>query len=363
MLVPTRELSRQVLKETRTLLRQSRLSAAGITGGADFKYQRALLRKDPEIVVGTPGRILEHCQKDSMALDSLQTLVLDEADRMLDLGFRDDVIALAERSSPQRQTLMLSATPGHGGVKQVAGRLLREPLSLEIDAARAPHSAISHQRVLADSESHKDKLLLALTQPDLYRRVLVFANKRATAVRLNNLLRTDGRRSATLHGEMRTEQRKQVLTQFHDNKVDILCASDVAARGLDIKDIECVINYDLPRSGDDYLHRTGRTGRAGAQGLAVSLVSAAEWNLMISISRYLSLAFEHRTVPGLKAKYNGPKRQKSDGRAAGKKKKKGGGGQAKKTGKPRKTAAGKSGRTRSNTDEKNDGFAPLKKRR
>jgi len=373
VLVPTRELSRQVLKEARQLIKHSPLSAAGITGGADFKYQRALLRKDPEIVVGTPGRILEHCQKGSMSLESMTILVLDEADRMLDLGFRDDVMAVTQRSSHDRQILLLSATPGHGGVKQVARSLLPNAKHIALNAARKPHSAITHQMLLADSQEHKDKLLVALAGMEEYRRVLVFANKRISAVRLNNVLRTHQFRSAALHGEMRTEQRKHVVAQMQDNKIDILCASDVAARGLDIKAVDCVINYDVPRNGDDYLHRTGRTGRAGEQGIALSLVDASEWNLMISISRYLGLSFDRRSVSGLKARYNGPKRQKSDGRAAGKKKKR-----SEKSAKANATPGVKrSSKTDSKTRSQkkrgdlkstpssaptNDGFAPLKKR-
>ena len=126
----------------------------------------------------------------------------------------------------------------------------------------------------------------------------MFGNKRTTAVRMANLLQHHKLRSGCLHGEMSTEERKHVMHQFNDGKVTIVCASDVAARGLDVKDIDLVVNYDIPHSGDDYLHRTGRTGRAGAQGLAVSLVCAAQWNLMIGIERYLKLSFERRTLPG-----------------------------------------------------------------
>ena len=164
------------------------------------------------------------------------------------------------------------------------------------------------------------QLLAALLQQGGFNRALVFANKRNTASRLANFLRYQKLRCACLHGEMSTEERKQVMHQFHDGKVNVLCASDLAARGIDVSGIDLVVNYDMPHSGDDYLHRTGRTGRAGAQGLAVSLVTAIEWNLMISIERYLKLEFERRTLPGLKARYAGPKKVKSSGKAAGSKK-------------------------------------------
>ena len=365
ILVPTRELARQVLKHCRQLLEKSPVIAQVITGGADFKYQKSLLRKDPEIVIATPGRMLEHCEKGSAELGSLQTLVLDEADRMLDMGFRDDVTKIAGYCAADRQVLMLSATPGHRGVKTVAKSLLKEPRIIAVGESRQPHSSIFHQLILADSQEHKDKLLAALLRTGGFQRALIFGNKRTTAVRLANLLRYHDFRCGCLQGDMSTEERKHVMHQFHEGKVDIVCASDVAARGLDVKGIDLVVNYDMPHSGDDYLHRTGRTGRAGAQGLAVSLVTAIEWNLMISIERYLKLEFERRTLPGLKARYAGPKKVKSSGKAAGSKKKR-----SKTTSeksKTRKRNQKNHGKRRAKSEEtarqSNDGFAPLMKKK
>jgi superfamily II DNA/RNA helicase len=158
-----------------------------------------------------------------------------------------------------------------------------------------------------------------------------------------------------------TEERKQVLAQLRDSKIDILCASDVAARGLDVKDIDLVVNYDVPHKGDDYLHRTGRTGRAGASGLAISLVSASEWNLMISIQRYLKLDFEKRTLPGLKARYSGPKKTKGSGKAAGSKKKRSKSPADKARSRARnQKSKGKPGGSR---PVSSDGFAPLMKKK
>jgi ATP-dependent RNA helicase SrmB len=367
ILVPTRELARQVLKHCRQLLEKSPVIAQVITGGADFKYQKSLLRKDPEIVIATPGRMLEHCEKGSAELGSLQTLVLDEADRMLDMGFRDDVTKIAGYCAPDRQVLMLSATPGHRGVKTVAKSLLKEPQSIAIGQSRQPHSSIFHQLILADSQEHKDKLLAALLRAGGFQRALVFGNKRTTAVRLANLLRYHDFRCGCLQGDMSTEERKHVMHQFHEGKVDIVCASDVAARGLDVKGIDLVVNYDMPHSGDDYLHRTGRTGRAGAQGLAVSLVTAIEWNLMISIERYLKLEFERRTLPGLKARYAGPKKVKSSGKAAGSKKKRSKTTTTIEKSKTRKRNQKNQGKRRAKAEEtpkqSNDGFAPLMKKK
>jgi ATP-dependent RNA helicase SrmB len=364
VLVPTRELARQVLKHARALFEKSPLKAQAITGGADFKYQRSIFHQNPELIIGTPGRILEHCERKSADFSALKCLVLDEADRMLDMGFRDDVLAIDAACAPDKQVLLLSATLKHKGMAAITGRLLKNPRSVSVGEVRQPHSAIFHQRILADSPEHKERLLLALLQNDDFQRVLVFANKRSTASRLAGLLSHHGLRSAELHGDLSTEERKRVVSQFADGRLKVLCASDLAARGLDISDVDLVLNYDLPRSGDDYLHRTGRTGRAGATGLAISLVAAHDWNLMISIQRYLKLDFEPRALPGLKARYTGPKQQKSSGKAVGSKDKK----------KSRKPADKAKSRTRNRKNqgkprsgkpaaEHNDGFAPLTKRR
>ena len=367
VIVPTRELARQVMKQARDLLQKTPLQAQAITGGADFKYQRALFRKNPEIIIGTPGRLLEHCERGSVDFADLKALVLDEADRMLDMGFRDDVLAITQQCSQDKQVFLLSATLKHSGFGVVAKEILDEPVSVAVGTVRQPHSSIAHQRILADSMEHKNKLLVGLLQQKP-QRTIVFANKRVTAQRLEGLLRHHGLRCAAMHGELSTEERKLVIERFNNGKIDVICASDVAARGLDLKDVAQVVNYDLPRSGDDYLHRTGRTGRAGARGEAVSLIDANEWNLMASISRYLSLEFENRSLPGLKARYSGPKKQKSSGKAAGSKRK-----SPEKSGQKKDRARDKKNKGKpkskkvensSSSEQKgNDGFAPLMKKK
>ena len=365
ILVPTRELARQVLKQCRALLAKTPLQVYGVTGGADFRYQQSLFRKNPEIIVATPGRLLEHCERKSTRLDCLQLLVLDEADRMLDMGFRDDVLKINGYCASERQAILVSATMNHRDLGSISNSLLRSPQTIAAGAARQPHSSIVHQVVLADSLEHKDKLLLALLGQGGFQRVLVFGNKRSTAVRLAGLLKYHQLRCACLHGEMSTEERREVMTRFGDGKINILCASDVAARGIDVRDIDLVINFDLPHSGDDYLHRTGRTGRAGAGGLALSLVTATDWNLMISIERYLKLSFERRSVPGLKARFNGPKKLKSSGKAAGSKKKKPKPADAKSKSRQRnqKNIGKPAARAKPTAAAPNDGFAPLMKKK
>lgn len=364
VLVPTRELARQVLRDCRRLIEKSPLQAMGLTGGADFKYQQSLFRKNPEIVVATPGRLLEHCEKGSADLASLKILVLDEADRMLDMGFREDVLKINGFCHGDRQALLLSATLRVKGMGELTRSLLRDPEAIAVDDPRRAHGGIHHQRILADGSAHKDQLLLALLEQQPGRRTLVFANKRNTVDRLAGLLGHHGLRCDSLHGDMTTEERKRVMAAFREGKISVLCASDLAARGLDVPDIDTVINYDLPHSGDDYLHRSGRTARAGASGVAISLVEASQWNLMISIQRYLKMEFESRALPGLKARYSGPKKTKGSGKAAGGKKKKPakGGAPAKKRardlknkGKPKSRAAAGA----PSSPGANDGTAPL----
>lgn len=365
VLVPTRELARQVLKQCRALLAKTPLQVYGITGGADFRYQQSLFRKDPEIIVATPGRLLEHCERNSIDLQSLLVLVLDEADRMLDMGFRDDVLKINSYCAAGRQAIMVSATLNHRGLGAISHSLLCSPRNIAVGTVRQPHSTILHQVVLADSQDHKDSLLLALLQQGEYQRVLVFGNKRSTAIRLSGLLKYHKLRCACLHGEMSTEDRREVMTRFNDGKLNVVCASDVAARGLDVKNIDLVINYDLPHNGEDYLHRTGRTGRAGASGLALSLVGVSDWNLMISIERYLKLDFQRRSVPGLKARYSGPKKQKASGKAAGSKKKssKPAAEKSKSRKRNRKNIGKPAAGPKRSPAESNDGFAPLTKKK
>ena len=362
ILVPTRELARQVLKECRQLTGKCPISVQAITGGADFKYQKSIFNKNPEIVVATPGRLLEHAEKGSTDFSGLRTLVLDEADRMLDMGFREDVLKINDFCAADKQVLMLSATLQHKALEGIAKTLMNQADIIDVGSVRAPHSNIFHQIILADNSKHKDNVLIALMQQGGFKRALIFSNKRATAHRLAGLLSYHKLRCGSLHGEMSTEERRHVVTQLKDGKIDIVSASDLAARGLDVKDISLVVNYDMPRSGDDYIHRTGRTGRAGAQGLAVSLVTSTEWNLMVGIERYIKLSFERRALPGLKAKFSGPKKQKASGKAAGGKKKNKAPASAKS--KTRKRTKKEQGKPRSTQKDKtNDGFAPPMKKK
>ncbi len=356
VLVPTRELARQVEKHFKALAKNTPLLSGVIIGGSSTRFQQSVLRKNPEFIIATPGRLVELLATRSADLASLQTLVLDEADRMLDMGFRDDVLKIIAACNPQRQTLLLSATLRHTGVTRIAGEILTDARRITLGSERSQHSQIHQQVILTDDRAHKEKVLAWLltaqttavaaapqrtegdaTEDDTgtqqtntgitanqpaQNKALVFSNTRIQADQLGNFLRYHKLRAGVLHGELTQEERNQVVTQFAQGKVNVLVASDVAARGLDIKDIDTVINFDMPRNVDDYIHRIGRTGRAGRQGLAISFVSANDWNLMVTIERYTGAAFERRVIKSLKAKFKGPKKVKSSGKVAGPKKKK-----------------------------------------
>ena len=323
ILVPTRELAQQMVGQCRQLIKDTALRVTGLTGGDDFKHQAALLRKNPEVVVATPGRLLEHLSQGSPDLEQLIVLVVDEADRMLDMGFGDDVLAIAGHCPRQRQTLLLSATLERRGLRGISEQLLHQPELIETDPLRGQHVDIRQQIVLADDHQHKQRLLLWLLQHEERRKALVFCNTRLQADQLGNSLDASLLRSAVLHGEIPQTGRNRIMGQFRQGGTRVLITTDLAARGLDIQGVDLVINFDMARSGDDYVHRIGRTGRAGEQGMAISLIAASEWNLMASIERYLRIAFERRRIEGLEAKYSGPKKLKNSGKAAASKKRKG----------------------------------------
>ena len=327
ILVPTRELAIQVVKQCDLFASCSHIKTGLIIGGNSFKYQQAMFRKNPEVIVATPGRMAEHIGHGSTDLQDIEVLVLDEADRMLDLGLGADVIKIANNCKKPRQTMLFSATLTHKAFSAITQDILVDPEIIKQNTVREQHSNIVQQIILADDRDHKDRLLDGLFAEQTFEKALIFCNTRAQATRLCGLLRyrssgTEKLRTGLLHGDMGQDERKDTVNKLRGGNINIVVATDVAARGLDIKGIDIVINYDMPRNGTDYTHRIGRTGRAGEEGLAVSLISAFEWNLMSSIERYLRVRFDQRKIKGLEAKYKGPKKVKASGKAAGTKKKK-----------------------------------------
>jgi superfamily II DNA/RNA helicase len=334
ILVPTRELALQVEKHCRDLAAFTQITSVAVVGGVPYGEQKAKLRKNPEILVGTPGRVLEHVQQRSIDLRDLEFLVLDEADRMLDMGFREEVLMVVRACPRERQTFLLSATLVHQGLGRIAEEVLHEPEVVAIGSHRSKHANITQQRILADDPGHKQQIANWLLAHTEYDKALVFTNMREHAEQLAAFLQSqrDGKannkvwdradkkrtRVACLHGEMPQEERKKLMHWFRTGVVKVLVSTDLAARGLDVKGVDLVVNFAMARSGDDYVHRIGRTGRAGEQGLAVSLIAPQEWNLMQSIERYLGVTFEPRTIEGLESRFKGPAKKSPAGKKSDK---------------------------------------------
>ncbi|OUR67782.1 RNA helicase [Bermanella sp. 47_1433_sub80_T6] len=321
ILAPTRELARQLFKQCEALAKFTGIEAGLITGGESFKFQAATFRKNPEIIVSTPGRLIDHLGRKPNLMNDVEVLVLDEADRMLDMGFAEDVMAIANHCDEQKQTMLFSATMNQKGIRHVIKQVLNDPTTITVDAIKGSHGNIKQQIMLADDDQHKDRLLTWMLANETYRQCIIFSNTKAKTDELYHFLRYHKHKVGVLHGDMTQDERNHIMSRMQQGHVSVLVATDVASRGLDVKNIDLVVNFDLPRSGDDYVHRIGRTGRAGEQGLAVSLVDHSEWNLKASIERYLKIELEVRKVKALLGKYKGPKKVKSNGKPVGKKKK------------------------------------------
>ncbi len=323
ILTPTRELAQQVMKHIEALGSFTFIKADTVCGGETYKPQAARLRKNPEIIVGTPGRLIEHLDKKSLDFKDIEFLILDEADRMLDMGFQEDVERIVKSCPESRQTLLFSATLGHSGINSVISSSLKDPVAIQTSNHRDDaHENISQQIITANDNTLKDKQLVWLLKNEPYEKAIVFTNTKTNASRLSGFLRYHDIRAGVIQGDLTQEQRQHVMELLRVGKINVLVATDIAARGIDIKGIDLVINVDMARSGDDHTHRVGRTGRAGNQGLAISLIGPTEWNLMSSIERYLKMKFERRAIKGLEGSYAGPKKLKASGKAAGTKKKK-----------------------------------------
>ena len=354
ILVPTRELAKQVFKQVKQLSSFSHLETGLIVGGEDYKYQKVILRKNPEIIIATPGRLLEHIEKKATDFDDLELLVLDEADRMLDMGFSDDVLNIVSHCDIDRQTLFFSATLKAQKVLRLGEQILSNPKTLVLNERKNQQAQINQLYVVADDDRHKERLVTWLLANETYEKCLVFTNTRESTQALGEHLGQHQDLVAYLHGEMDQKERNAIMGAFRHGKAKILVATDVASRGLDIAGVDLVINFHMARNGDDYVHRIGRTGRAGATGTAISLITANEWNLKASISKYLDVTMEAKTIKGLEGQYKGPKKVKSNGKAFGKKKKK----------KPVDKATAKPNKNRGKKPPVNrDGFGPLKKKK
>jgi len=322
ILAPTRDLCRQINKQCTLLAQFTDISTAIIIGGEDPKHQIKALEKYPDIIIATPGRLLEHVKRDMVVLDAINILVLDEADRMLAMGFSDDVISIASQCNEEVQTVLYSASFNQNKFSELIDTILHEPEIILVDSSRESNENVIQKKILADDNTHKLKLCQYLLENEAFSKAIVFANKKETVNQISSALQSKNIANAFIHGDVEQDTRNRLLRNFRNDEVNVLVATDVASRGLDIPDLDLIINFDVPRNGEDYMHRIGRTGRMYQSGQAITLVNANEWNKMISIENFLKIDCEERRIKPLTAKFTGPDNRKSSGKSYGSKRKK-----------------------------------------
>jgi superfamily II DNA/RNA helicase len=298
VLTPTRELANQILEATRTYGRHLNTRYSLLLGGMPYRDQFKALQASPDLVVGTPGRVVDHLQRGALDLSRLEILVLDEADRMLDMGFKEDLEKVIAGAPAGRQTLFFTATLDRA-MAELAGRMLRQPVRIDIAGSKVTHETIEQRLHVTDNRQHKEKILQHLVaNQDIKQAIIFSATKRDTDI-LARDLSAQGHRVAALHGDMNQNARNRTLRDLRQGRIKLLVATDVAARGIDVTSISHVINFDLPMFAEDYVHRIGRTGRAGASGTAISMASASETAALRRIERYIGQSLPQQVIPGL----------------------------------------------------------------
>ncbi len=294
--MPTRELAAQVQESVRTYGKYKPLRSITVFGGVNINPQIQDLRRGVDIVVATPGRLLDHVQQKTIDLRHVEILVLDEADRMLDMGFIHDIRRIVGLLPRQRQNLMFSATFPEE-IRKLASTFMHNPATVEVARRNTPAELVAQVQHQVDQSRKKDLLAHLVTTND-WRQVLVFTKTKRGANRLAEALEKSGIEADAIHGNKSQPQRTRVLKRFKDNELQVLVATDIAARGIDIDELPHVVNFDLPHVPEDYVHRIGRTGRAGSSGEAVSLVCHDDRPLMAAIEKLMNRKVEQRTIPG-----------------------------------------------------------------
>jgi superfamily II DNA/RNA helicase len=299
VLTPTRELAVQVAENAASYSKHTDLRAAVVYGGVDMKEQVATLRGGVEILIATPGRLLDHLGSKVANLSQVEILVLDEADRMLDMGFLPDLQRIIDLIPAQRQTLLFSATFSPE-IKRLAQSYLRTPVTVEVarqNAAADTVKQVVHMVASADKQQAIVKVLEARTRLGLSRQCIIFTNSRLGCARLARALERDGIKAGAIHGDKSQGERTLTLDAFKSGAIEALVATDVAARGLDIPSMPCVINHELPFNAEDFIHRIGRTGRAGSTGDAIALVDASEKRLLDDIEKLMKRKLDIQPLP------------------------------------------------------------------
>ncbi|TXH70203.1 MAG: DEAD/DEAH box helicase [Thiothrix sp.] len=304
VLTPTRELAAQVHDSVQTYGQHLRLHSAVVFGGVKINPQMMRLRRGADILVATPGRLLDLYAQNSIQFNDLEILVLDEADRMLDMGFITDIRKILALLPKQRQNLLFSATFSED-IRSLAKGLLKNPIEINVSPKNSTATAVE-QIIYEVDKAKKTALLAHLIKEQQWEQALVFSKTKHGADRLVRQLTSIGVVAAVIHGNKSQNQRTEALAGFKQGKVQILVATDIAARGIDIDQLPQVVNFDLPQVAEDYVHRIGRTGRAGAKGQAISLVCADEAKQLIDIEKLIKRKFQRQQVDGFEPEHNVP---------------------------------------------------------
>ena len=305
VLVPTRELANQVFEQAKAITKYTHLTCGVITGGINYGTDRETLDGHCDILVATPGRLFEHIEQESFDCRDIESLILDEADRMLDMGFSSIVHQIAGEARWRKQSMLFSATLEGRGVRQFAEELLKEPETISANPSRKEKNKIIQWYHLADDASHKNAILMHHLNNTI-ESCVVFVKTRERLQNLKDYLASQGLKASYLQGEMPQDKRNAAMESFKTGDTNILIATDVAARGIDVQNISHVINYDMPRTADVYVHRIGRTGRAGAKGTAISIVEAHDFEMVGKVERYTKEVFKARFLEGLRPKNKAP---------------------------------------------------------
>ena len=290
VLLPTRELAVQVAEQVELYAKYTNLRSAVVFGGMDMKPQTLALKAGVEVLVATPGRLLDHIEAKNAVLNQVEYVVLDEADRMLDIGFLPDLQRILSYLPKQRTTLLFSATFSPE-IKRLASSYLQDPVTIEVARSNAAASTVE-QHFYSVGADDKRRALHQILKTSGMKQAFVFVNSKLGCARLARSLEKEGLKTTALHGDKSQDERLKALEAFKSGEVDLLVCTDVAARGLDIKDVPAVFNFDVPFNAEDYVHRIGRTGRAGASGLAVSFVASSDQRLVTDIEKLIKTKIE-----------------------------------------------------------------------
>ncbi|GAK85146.1 ATP-dependent RNA helicase SrmB [Vibrio ponticus] len=305
ILTPTRELAMQVADQARALAKNTKLNIFTITGGVQYQEHADILATTQDIVVATPGRLMEYIQAERFDCRAIEWLILDEADRMLDMGFGPTVDRLSQECRWRKQTLLFSATLEGKGVEGFTADLLKDPAEIDAEPSRSERKKITQWYHRADNAEHKLALLKKIITEQAERSI-VFLKTRERLAELRTELEKAQIPCAWIQGEMPQDRRNNAIARFRDGTVNVLLATDVAARGIDLPDVSHVINYDMPRSADVYLHRIGRTARAGKKGSAISIVEAHDQQMMDRVARYVKEDIKERFIKEMRPAHKKP---------------------------------------------------------